>query len=67
MVEINIAVDPNEPAKLEQLLKHVFKEITKSEYRCEQSGRGTSDDTDTDWVYMNEGKYSWSRDDEELD
>ena len=60
MVEINISVEINENAKLQDLLNHIVREITDEDYRL--SKMHDERYVDLNWVYMNEGKYQWSRD-----
>jgi hypothetical protein len=64
MVEINIEVEPNAPAKLQELLTHVVKEITDEAYRADkQATRGLSSKIDNGWVHTKQGRYNWHRDD----
>ena len=60
MVEINISVEANENAKLQDLLNHIVMEITDEAYRMEKSTECRY--VDMNWVYTDEGKYQWSRD-----
>jgi len=60
MVEINISVEANENAKLQDLLNHIVMEITDQAYRL--SKMNDERYVDMNWVYMEDGKYQWSRD-----
>ena len=59
MVEINISVEANENVKLQDLLNHIVMEITDEDYRKAKSNDCRY--VDMNWVYMDEGKYQWSR------
>jgi hypothetical protein len=61
MVEINIAVKTDEPAELQDILEHIVKEITDSDYRRKELSAGRK--VDLNWVYLDKGRYSWSRND----
>ena len=60
MVEINISVEANENAKLQDLLNHIVMEITDEDYRM--SRMNDERYVDMNWVYTKDGKYQWSRD-----
>jgi len=58
MLEINISLQTDDPSKLADLLTHITKEITDEDYRL----RYDNDlQVDLEWVYMDEGKYNWSK------
>ena len=59
MVEINISVEANENVKLQDLLNHIVMEITDEDYRKAKSNDCRY--VDMNWVYTDEGKYQWSR------
>lgn len=61
MVEINIAVETDESADLQDILEHIVKEITDANYRRRELSAGRM--VDLNWVYLDKGKYSWSRND----
>lgn len=60
MVEINISVEANDNAKLQDLLNHIVMEITDQDYRLSKCNDCRY--VDMNWVYLDEGKYQWSRD-----
>ena len=60
MVEINISVEADENVKLQDLLNHIVMEITDEDYRMAKSNECRY--VDMNWVYTDEGKYQWSRD-----
>ena len=59
MVEINISVEADENVKLQDLLNHIVMEITDEDYRKAKSNDCRY--VDMNWVYTDEGKYQWSR------
>jgi len=61
MVEVNITVEANDDARLQDLLTHIVMEITDREYRFNELNKLRK--VDMNWVYLDEGKYSWSRND----
>jgi hypothetical protein len=64
MVEINIEVEPNAPAKLQELLAHIVKEITDEAYRAnEQAPKALSPIIDNGWIHTKQGRYNWHRND----
>lgn len=61
MVEINISLKIKEDTELQKVLEHIMKEIIDEKYREDEILRGRK--SDSKWVYLDEGRYNWSRDD----
>lgn len=61
MVEVNISVKADGTTQLQDILNHIVREITDEKYRMDKSTDCRY--VDLNWVYMDEGKYQWSRDD----
>ena len=62
MVEINISVKADEGTNLQEILSHIVKEITDSDYRATEATNPCRQ-VDLNWVYLDDGKYTWSRND----
>ena len=62
MVEVNISVKANENAKLQDILSHIIREITDEAYRVNEA-MDPCRQVDLNWVYLDDGKYTWSRND----
>ena len=61
MVEVNISVKAKNPSFLSSLLQHIVKEITDEDYRLSEINNNRK--VDMSWVYVDEGKYQWRRND----
>ena len=61
MVEVNIAVKTDDPTQLQEILTHVVMEITDQDYRLAELNNVRH--VDMNWVYLDEGRYQWSRND----
>jgi hypothetical protein len=59
MVEINISVKTDSNTQLQDLLEHIVREITDTDYRLNEITRIR--EVDEDWICLAEGKYQWSR------
>ena len=59
MVEVNISVQAKNSSLLQSLLQHIIKEITDEEYRLSEINNNRK--VDMDWVYLDEGKYQWHK------
>ena len=62
MVEINISVKAEETTNLQDILSHIVREITDADYRVEEA-MDPCRQVDLNWVYLDNGKYTWSRND----
>lgn len=62
MVEINISVKAAEGTKLQDILSHIVREITDEDYRVNEA-MDPCRKVDLNWVHMDHGKYTWSRND----
>jgi len=62
MVEISISVKADEGTNLQDILSHIVKEITDVDYRITEA-MDPCRKVDLNWVYLDEGKYTWSRND----
>ena len=62
MVEINISVKAKETINLQDILSHIIREITDADYRVNEA-LDPCRKVDLNWVYMDNGKYTWSRND----
>lgn len=60
MTEIKIAVEANDN-NLQDILEHITKEITDNIYRSNEAAQNRK--VDLNWVYLEDGKYQWSRHD----
>jgi len=60
MTEIKIAVEAD-GNNLRDILEHITKEITDKVYRSNESAQNRK--VDLNWVYLEDGKYQWSRHD----
>lgn len=61
MVEVNITVKTDDPTQLQEILTHVVMEITDQDYRLAELN--SIRHVDMNWVYLDEGRYQWSRND----
>lgn len=61
MVEINISVKADGEARLQDILTHIVNEITDADYRLKHMNDYRK--VDLNWVYLDEGKYQWQRND----
>lgn len=62
MVEINISVKAKETTSLQDILSHIVREITDEAYRINEA-MDPCRHVDMNWVHMDNGKYTWSRND----
>ena len=62
MVEINISVKAEGTTNLQDILSHIVREITDAEYRVTEA-MDPCRQVDLNWVYLEKGKYTWSRND----
>jgi len=60
MTEIKIAVEADNN-NLQDILEHIVKEITDNVYRSNEATQNRK--VDLNWVYLDDGKYQWSRHD----
>jgi len=61
MVEVNITVEADDTAQLQDILNHIVLEITDGEYRLRKMNDCRK--VDMNWVYTDEGRYQWARSD----
>ena len=59
MVEINISVKTDSNAQLQDLLEHIVREITDTDYRLNEITK--TREVENDWICLRQGKYNWSR------
>lgn len=59
MVEINISVKTDSNTQLQDLLEHIVREITDTDYRLNEIVK--SREVEEDWICLEDGKYQWSR------
>ena len=59
MVEINISVKTSSNAQLQDLLEHIVREITDTDYRLNEIVK--TREVEKDWICLEQGKYHWSR------
>jgi hypothetical protein len=61
LVEVNISIEVDDDIQLRELLNHITKEITDSEYRKAEIQQKRK--VDLNWVYVDVGRYQWAKND----